>query len=44
MTCSRERIISAGFELFETTPFKEVTVEDILKIHKQRYLLQIFPR
>lgn len=31
MTCSRERIISAGFELFETTPFKEVTVEDILK-------------
>ena len=31
MTRSRERIIAAGFELFETTPFKEVTVEDILK-------------
>lgn len=31
MTCSRERIISAGFELFEKKPFKEVTVEDIIK-------------
>ena len=31
MTHTMERIIAAGFELFETTPFDDITVEDILE-------------